>query len=154
MWWITVSLILAGILFMLIEMLLVPGIGIAGLFSLAALGASCWYSFTYLGTSVGWWITVIDIVILVIMLAIILRAKTWKRFELNTEVKSQVNTEVEKVSPGEKGIAKTRLAPIGTGKFDNVTCEVKSYNNAMIDAGTPVEVVEIVDNQVIVKPLI
>ena len=57
MWWITLSLILAGIIFMLVEMLLIPGVGIAGIFSLISLGAACWYSFDFISPSAGWWVT-------------------------------------------------------------------------------------------------
>ena len=41
MWWITLSLILAGIIFMLVEMLLVPGVEIAKIFNLISLSAAC-----------------------------------------------------------------------------------------------------------------
>ena len=54
MWWITISLILAGIIFMLVEMLLVPGVGVAGFFSLISLGAACWYTFDYISPCAGW----------------------------------------------------------------------------------------------------
>ena len=45
MWWITVGLLIAGLVFMFVEMLLVPGVGVAGFFSLAAFAAACWYTF-------------------------------------------------------------------------------------------------------------
>lgn len=153
MWWITVSLILAGILFMLIEILLVPGVGIAGLFSLASLGASCWYSFTYFDSTVGWMVTVIDICILIITLVVVLQARTWKRFELDTAMESQSRSEVYCLHVGEQGIARTRVAPVGMGKFRDITVEIKSYDNSIIASGTPIEITEIVDFQAIVKPI-
>ena len=80
MWWITLSLILAGIIFMLVEMLLVPGVGIAGIFSLISLGAACWYSFDFISPSAGWWVTATVLLMMVVMITVILRSKTWKRF--------------------------------------------------------------------------
>ena len=154
MWWITVGLILVGILLMVIEFLLVPGIGIAGFLSFLSLGFACWYTFANIGYYPGWWVTIFVLILLVIMLVIILRARTWKRFQLETEVKSKVNEEPHKVSVGEKGIAKTRLAPMGTGVFSSVICEVKSFDNTMIDPGSEIEVVAIEDNQVIVKQIV
>lgn len=153
MWWITVALILAGIVFMLVEMLLVPGVGIAGFFSVGAFTASCWYTFNYISNCAGWWVTSVVLIILIIMVVIILRAKTWKRFELQTEIHSKVNKELEQIHIGDKGIAHTRLAPRGTGLFGNISCEVKSHDNSMIAASTPIEVVAIIDNQVIIKPI-
>lgn len=153
MWWITVGLIIVGIILMLIEMLLVPGVGVAGFLSLAALVASCWYTFDFIGASEGWWVTVFVLLMLVAMTAVILRKRTWKRFELDTEVTSKVNEESSLVKVGDRGVARTRLAPMGTGRFGNVSCEVKSADNSMVAAGTPVEVVAVEDNQVIVKPI-
>lgn len=153
MWWITASLIFAGILFMLVELLLVPGVGIGGILSLTSLGAACWYTFAYIGSGPGWTVLVLVLVLLVVSICTALRARTWKRFELNTEVTSKVNTESSSLHPSDRGTAQTRLAPIGTGRFGDVVCEVKSYNNSLIAAGTALEIVAIEDNQVIVKPL-
>lgn len=153
MWWITLGLILIGIILMLVEMLLVPGVGVAGIFSLASLFAACWYTFSCIGYSEGWWMTALVLVMLVVMAAVILRKRTWRRFELKTEVNSRVNEESSLVKVGDRGVAQTRLAPIGSGRFGAVSCEVKSSDNSMIDAGTPIEVVAVENNQVIVKPL-
>ena len=153
MWWIIAALLFTGIVLMFVEMLLIPGVGIAGILSFASFGVACWYAFTFIGRTAGIITTIIASIILAILIVIILRGKTWKRFELKTEVDSKVNAENEKVKVGDKGIAQTRLAPMGTGKFGAVYCEVKSITNAMIDAGTPIEVVETEDNKVIVKQI-
>lgn len=153
MWWITVGLIIAGIVFMLIEMLLIPGVGVAGIFSLAAMAAASWYSFEFISPAAGWWVAVALLVMLVVMVFIILRKKTWKRFELNDELTSKVNLEPEKLSVGDRGVSVTRLAPIGNARFESISCEVKSYNNQMMDPGIAIEVVAVENNQVLVKPI-
>lgn len=153
MWWITLGLILLGVILMLIEMLLVFGVGVAGVFSFLSFGAACWYTFVYIGPSEGWWVTSIVLLLLVIMVIVILRGRTWKRFELKTEINSKVNEDSSLVKVGDKGFAHTRLAPMGTGKFGDITVEVKSANNALLGAGTEIEIVEITDNQVLVKPI-
>lgn len=153
MWWITVGLVLIGIILMLVEMLLVPGVGVAGIFSLAVLFSACWYSFDCIGYSEGWWVTAFVLVMLVVMAAVILRKRTWRRFELRTEVNSRVNEESAMVHVGDRGIAQTRLAPIGTGRFGAVSCEVKSSDNSMVGAGTAIEVVAVENNQVLVKTI-
>ena len=153
MWWIVVSLLVLGVILMLVEMLLVPGIGIAGFLSLGSLGVACWYAFAEISTAAGWWTSLAAVLLLGIMLFFILRAKTWRRFELKTEVTSRMGTEARDVKVGDRGIAFTRLAPMGTGRFGAVSCEVKSYDNKMIAAGTPVEVVAVEENKPLVKPI-
>ena len=153
MWWIVVSLLILGIILMLVEMLLIPGIGLAGFLSLGSLAVACWYAFSAISTSAGWWTTFAAMVLLGVMTFFILRAKTWRRFELKTEVTSQTGTESSLVHPGDRGIAYTRLAPMGTGRFDAVSCEVKSFDNKMIAAGTPIEVVAVEENKPLVKPV-
>jgi len=153
MWWIVVTLLILGIILILVEMLLIPGVGVAGFLSLASLGMACWYAFSEISTNAGWWTTLAAVLLLASLLFFALRAKTWRRLELKTEVTSRMGTEAEQVHVGDLGVAHTRLAPMGTGRFGNVTCEVKSHDNAMIDAGTPLEVVAIEENKPLVKPL-
>jgi len=153
MWWITVGLIIAGVVFMLIEMLLIPGVGVAGIFSLGAMIAASWYSFECISPAAGWWVTVGQLAALVLMVVFILRKKTWKRFELKDELTSKVNQEPESLSVGERGVTVTRLAPMGNARFEKLACEVKSYNNSMVDPGVEVEIVAVENNQVLVKPI-
>ena len=153
MWWIVVTLLVLGILLMLVEMLLIPGVGIAGFLSIGSLGVACWYAFAEISTAAGWWTLLAAMVLLGILVFFALRARTWRRFELKTEVRSQMGTEVSQVHVGDRGIAYTRLAPMGTGRFGEVSCEVKSHDNTMVAAGTPVEVVAIEENKPLVKPI-
>ena len=153
MWWIVVTLLVLGVILMLVEMLLIPGVGVAGFLSLGSLGVACWYAFTAIGPAAGWWTTLAAVLLLGGMTFFALRAKTWRRFELKTEVTSQMGTESAQVHPGDRGVAYTRLAPMGTGRFGAVSCEVKSFDNKMIAAGTEIEVVAIEENKPLVKPI-
>lgn len=153
MWWIIVALIFTGIVLMFVEMLLIPGVGIAGILSFGTFAAACWYAFTFVGRTAGIWTTIAASLILAAMVAVILHGRTWKRFELKEEVDSKVNAEGESVHVGDRGTAHTRLAPMGTGKFGDVTCEVMSADNTMIAAGTSIEVIGTADNKITVKPI-
>ena len=134
MWWIALALIIAGILLMFVEFLLVPGVGVAGIFSLISLGAACWYTFDYIGYNAGWWVTSVVLALLLILLFIILRTKTWKKFELDTDVTSQVNTASSQLHEGDRGVTLTRLAPIGTGRFGTVCKLGTGFDDAFLDA--------------------
>ena len=151
MWWIVVTLLVLGVLLMLVEMLLIPGIGVAGFLSLGSLGVACWYAFSAISTAAGWWTSLAAVLLLGVMMFFALRAKTWRRFELTTEVTSKRGTESEGVHVGDRGVAYTRLAPMGTGRFGTLSCEVKSFDNTMVAAGTPVVAIE--ENKPLVKPL-
>jgi len=147
------SLIFFGILFLLIEFLFTAGFGVAGILGLGSLAGACVYAFLEMSTLAGIVVTACVIVLVVVCIVIILRSKTWKKMELNTEIDSQVNLESRNVSAGDRGVAMTRLAPMGTAKFGSVSLEVKSFDNKMIDSGSEIEVVDITDNKVNVKTI-
>jgi len=151
--YIIATLILVGLLLLIAELLLIPGVGIAGILGLCSMGASCWYAYHFFDHVTGTVVVVINVILLIIFTVFALREKTWKRFELGTEIASKVNAENEKIKVGDQGMTETRLAPMGTARFENTSCEVKSEDNSLIASGTPVIVTRIEDNKVIVKPI-
>lgn len=153
MWWIIASLIIAGLILFFVETLLTPGIGVAGILSLASFTGACWYSFTYAGHTTGIWVTAGTVVTVVLLVLVLVRSRTWKRMALDTDITASVDTGISGIKAGDRGVALTRLAPIGTGKFAEISVEVKSFDSCMVDAGTEIEVVELDDNKAIVKPI-
>lgn len=147
------SLIFLGILLILIELLLIPGVGVAGILGLAALIAAPYYAFVHLSTKAGIIVTLIILVLITLSIIYILRFKTWKKFETHTVIDSKINDDSESLEAGMTGTALTRIAPMGTARFGEINCEVKSDDNSMIDAGTDLEVVRVKDNKVYVKPI-
>lgn len=147
------SLIFFGILLLLIELLLIPGVGVAGFLGLAALIAAPYYAFVHLGTKSGIIVTAIILILIALTIIYILRAKTWKKFETTTVIDSRLNEETERLSAGMTGKTITRLAPMGTARFGEVSCEVKSDDNSMINTGSDVEIVRIEDKKIYVKPI-
>lgn len=145
-------LIIFGVLLILTDVLFVPGAGI-GILGLAALVAACWYTFRHFGTTAGVWMAVLVAVALLLLVLFVLRPKTWKKAELQTEIEARANTDSEKVTVGERGITITRLAPRGTARFGSMNTEVKSADNSMVGPGTAVEVLAVENNEIIVKPV-
>ena len=86
---IIITLILFGIIALIAEFLLVPGIGIAGILGLGSIIYSAVYAFMQMGTTAGTIVTAVDIVIVVGALIIMLKAKTWKKLELKAEISEQ-----------------------------------------------------------------
>lgn len=149
-----ITLILLGLLLMFAEILLIPGVGIAGVLGLLSLGGSCFYAFTQMGTTAGVIVTAVNVVLIVALTVWVLRAKTWKRLALETNIESKaVPSESVVVAVGGRGRAVTRLAPMGTVRFGENAVEVKALEG-LVDQGTEVEVVLIEDNRIYVRPFL
>lgn len=146
-----ITLIIVGLILILAEILLIPGIGVAGILGLLAMGGSCYYSFYEFGNTVGTIVTVANSVLLICTLIYVLRAKTWKRMSLETNIDSKaVEDDSSYVSLGDKGVALTRLAPMGTVRFGDRVAEVRAVEG-IIDPGTEVEVTMIEDRRIYVS---
>ena len=146
-----ITLILVGLVLMLAEILLVPGVGVAGVLGLLSLGGSCFYAFYEYGNMVGAIVTAVDIVLVVALLVWVLRAKTWRRMSLETKIDSKA-VESSVLSVGDRGRTLTRLAPMGSARFADYVIEVKAVEG-LLDPNIEVEVVLIEDNKIYVKPV-
>ena len=149
-----IILILVGLVLIFAEILLIPGIGIAGVLGLLSMGGSCFYAFNQLGTNAGVIVTIVNAALIVALTIWVLRAKTWKRFTLNTNIDSKAIDLIEdKLSVGDRGRTLSRLSPMGFAKIMDEVYEVKALEG-MIDSGVEIEVVLIEDNRIYVKPYI
>ena len=147
-----IVLILVGLVLIFAEILLIPGVGVAGILGRLSMGGSCFYAFHEMGTTTGIIITVINALLIVGLTVWVLRAKTWKRFTLDTNIDSKAfSLEGAKIAIGDRGRTITRLAPMGTARFGEDTYEVKALEG-MVDPGTDVEIVLIEDNKIYVEP--
>jgi membrane-bound ClpP family serine protease len=148
-----ITLILVGLVLMFAEILLIPGVGVAGVLGLLSLGGSCFYAFHEFGNTVGAVVTAVNAFLLLILTIWVLRAKTWKKMALETSIDSKaVSSESAVLSVGDKGKTLTRLAPMGSARFGNFVVEVKALEG-MLDPNVEVTVVLIEDNKIYVKPL-
>lgn len=146
-----ISLVILGLILILAEILLIPGVGIAGVLGVLSMGGSCFYAFHEFGNLTGGVVTGVNAILLVVLLVYVLRAKTWKRMTLETNIDAKaVADESAVVAVGDKGRTLTRLAPMGSVRFGDNVAEVKAIEG-MIDPGTDVEVVMIEDNRIVVR---
>ena len=146
-----ITLILVGIILIFIEILLIPGVGVAGILGLLSMGGSCFYAFHEFGLTTGIIVAVVNAVLIIGLAIYVLRAKTWKRMSLETNIDSKA-VESAVLSLGDKGKTLTRLAPMGSARFGDYVVEVKALEG-MLDPEVPVEVVLIEDNKIYVKAL-
>ena len=148
-----IVLILVGLVLIFAEIMLIPGVGVAGILGLLSMGGSCFYAFNQMGNTTGAIVTAVNALLLVALSVWVLRAKTWKKFTLNTNIDSKaIDIFEEKLSIGDRGKTITRLAPRGTARFGDETYEVKALEG-MLDPGIDVEIILIEDNKIYVQPL-
>ena len=147
-----ITLILVGLVLMFAEILLIPGVGVAGVLGLLSMGGSCYYAFSEFGNFTGGVVTAVNTVLLVGLTIWVLRAKAWKRLTLDTNIDAKAVVPEVSVAVGDRGRAATRLAPMGMARFADSSLEVTSMEG-IVDSGVEVEVVAIEDNKIFVKQL-
>ncbi len=151
-WLIVLSLIVVGIIFLLLEILVVPGATVVGLFGLALVIAGIVVSFNQYGATTGVMTLAGTMVASLVAIAFALRSNTWKKAMHSSALEGRVNVvEAEKVLKGDEGIAITRLNPMGKALIKDEYYEVRSLDN-LIAENTPVIVIKVEGNKIIVKP--
>ena len=146
-----ISLIIIGLLLLFAEILLIPGVGIAGILGLVSLGGSCFYAFNQMGGTVGAIVTAVNVALVVGLSIYVLRAKTWKRLSLDTNINSKAVADTG-LAVGDRGVTVSRLAPMGSVRFDTELVEVKALEG-FVDPEVEVEVVLMEDGKIYVKPV-
>jgi membrane-bound ClpP family serine protease len=150
-WLIVLSLIVVGIIFLLLEILVVPGATVVGLFGLALVVAGVVVSFNHYGVETGVLTLAGTLVISLVAIGIALRSKTWKKAMHSSVLEGRVNVfEADKVLKGDEGIAVTRLNPMGKALIKDEYYEVRSHDN-LIPENTPIKVIKVEGNKIIVK---
>lgn len=147
-----ITLILVGLLLIAAEILLVPGIGIAGILGLLSMGGSCYYAFYEFGSTTGSVVTAVNAILITSLTFYVLRAKTWRRMSLETKIDAKaLEDDSRYVHVGEVGMAVSRMAPMGTVKFGDKVFEAKTLEG-IVDPGTQVQIVLIEEGKVNVIP--
>ena len=148
-----ISLIIVGIVLIFAEILLIPGVGVAGILGLLSIAGSSYYAFYEFGSLTGGIVTGVNASLLIVLMIYVLRAKTWKRMTLETNIDSKaVADDSWVVCVGDVGRAMTRLAPTGSVRFGDNLVEAKVLEG-MLDPGADVEIVLIEDNKIYVRKI-
>lgn len=141
---IIVALILLGILFMLAEIFLLPGISIAGIAGAIFLIGGIVYSYLFIGSIAGNITLAATAIAMGASFFLLLKSKSLRKISLETNIESKVdNSDLGKISVGDTGIALSRLNPTGKVMVNDLTVEGKSFNGEFIDDDDEIEVVRI-----------
>ncbi len=147
-----ILLILFGVLFLVAEIVLLPGISIGGILALVCYGSSIYMAFRDYGPLTGAVVTVAILVLSAGATIVSLRAKTWQRFSLKQQIDSSSmrTPEEDNVRIGARRIALSRLSPMGKVDIGGRIYEAKSLDR-YVDPRSEVEVVGFENFNVIVR---
>lgn len=146
-------LIILGIILLLLELVVIPGITIAGIGGVLVLGASIYLAFAEYGLWAGFITTAFILIAAPVLIVKILKGKAGKRIALQTEITGTVDKiDASLIRIGDEGISIGRLAPTGKVRINGQTMEGKALTG-FIDQQAAIRVVEVLKTQVIVEPI-
>lgn len=148
-WPIIIIILFVGLALIALEIVALPG-GVSGIFGGIMVALGIWQTYANHGATAGNITLITSIVVGIIMLVILMKSGTWKRFSLKEESDGQVNTVDSAIHVGSIGTTISRLAPAGKALFGDSIVEVHS-DDGFIDENTAVEVTEIQGYQILVK---
>ncbi len=149
-----IFLIILGIVLLLVEFLIIPGITIAGIGGFLCLAAGIFAAYYGHGVQVGNITLVSALVAVVLSFVVVFKSRTWKKIMLESNINGTVGDVKHDVSfkVGDRGKAITRLAPIGKAMINDKIVEAKSITG-FVDENTEIEIVKIQNTNVVVKPI-
>ncbi|WP_163712963.1 NfeD family protein [Mangrovibacterium lignilyticum] len=146
-------LIFLGIILLLLEFAVVPGITIAGIGGVLLLGASIYLAFDTYGILAGLLTTAFVLIASPLLVLRFFKSRTGKKMVLESEITGKVDEiDTNIIHPGDEGITVGRLAPTGKVRINNQTMEAKAMTG-FIDQQVSIRVVEVLKTQVIVEPI-
>lgn len=150
-WTIIGVLIIVGFLFLLLEVLVLPGTNIAGILGFVLIAVGVWQAFEAHGSTAGIVTLSGTVVFSFFVLYYALKSKTWKRASLASEIDGRVNVvDATLIKPGDTGVAVSRLNPMGKALINNQYYEVRTDGEYIIPE-TEIVVTKIDFNKITVK---
>ena len=146
-----IVLLILGAFFLVAELVFLPGVTIGAILSLVSYGVAVYFGFDRFGF-VGGMLTLVAAVALALVVTVFsLRAKTWQRLALKDKVEGESTERPEStLKAGDKGVALSRLSPMGKVEIAGKVYEAKSVD-VYIDQRSRVEVVGFDNFTVIVR---
>ena len=147
-----ILLIFFGLLFLVAELVLLPGVTVGTALALLCDGCTIWLAFRDFGTGGGAAAIVAVLLLSLLVTVVSLRAKTWQRFSLRQQIRSSSTpvSPAEELHIGDRGTTLSRLSPMGRIEIGGRAYEAKSAVG-YVDPQREVEVVGFENFSVVVK---
>ena len=137
-----VLLVFFGLLFLVAELVLLPGVSIGAILALVSYGGAIYIAFRDYGPLAGGIVVAVVLVLSFVATVVSLRSKTWRRFSLKQKVDSSVMPE-----PVQQSV---RVGDTGKVEIGGKIYEAKSMDS-YIDPRREVEVVGFENFNIIVR---
>ena len=148
---IIIILISLGLVFVLLEIFVLPGTAVLGLIGLGLMATGVWSTYDNFGIKAGHYTLIGVAFFSALSLYYALKSHTWEKLMLNAKIKGKVNTFDENmIGVGDTGITVSRLAPMGKASINDNYCEVKTVAD-FIDENTEITVIKVDGNNIFVK---
>lgn len=146
-----VVLLILGAFFLVAELVFLPGVTLGAVLSLAGFGTAVYFGFVRFGFVGGMLTLVVAVALALAVTVLSLRAKTWQRLALKDKVEGESTERPDTtLSVGARGVAVSRLSPMGKIEVDGKLYEAKSAD-VYIDQRCAVEVVGFDNFAVVVR---
>jgi membrane-bound ClpP family serine protease len=150
-WLLIAVFIVLGLAFLVLEILVIPGAGFAGVIGFALITVAVWQTYAQYGSIPGHLVLAGTFVLTLLTLIFSLRSRTWKKIALSAEINSKVNViEGDKIKLGDEGVTTSRLVPMGKALINGEFYEVRT-TGAFIDQQSTIIVEKIDNNKIYVK---
>jgi membrane-bound ClpP family serine protease len=146
-------LILIGIVLLVLEILILPGL-IAGIVGSVFLMIAILWTFNVYGTTAGAYTALGTLLLTAISLYISFKSRVWSRFSLKDDLReSRTNvTDPASVSPGMEALTISALRPMGTVMVGDLKIEART-NGELIQENKKVVILHVLPSGVIVKEM-
>lgn len=149
-----ILILFLGIVFVLLEVIVFPGISISGIAGIILLALGIYFAYAYHGNVLGHITLGTTLVVAVAATALAFRYSTWRKVTLKTELDGKVDIlKGTDIQVEDEGKTVTRLAPMGSAKIKGIIVEAKS-REGYVQEGAKVKVVKIQNNTVVVTELV
>ena len=148
-----VLLIFLGIVLLLIEFAVIPGVTVAGIGGFLMLAGAVYIAFVRYGTVPGFITLAIVLILSPAIVYYYFNSSAGRKMILNKNIEGKVDlVDSNKIAVGDTGKSIGRLAPMGKVKVNGEVVEAQS-TGALIDQNTEIRVLKVVSNKIIVEPL-
>jgi len=144
-----ILLIGLGLIFIILEILVIPGVGVVGVFG-GMLIMFAVFSAYKINTNYGHVALASSLVLSAAAIYFSLKSNTWKKLSLNNSVEGRANVIDESlIKAGDTGTAISRLAPMGKALINGNYYEVQS-SEGYITENAEITVVKVNTNKIMV----
>ena len=150
------SLIVIGFILILIEIFLVPGLNIFGIFGILMIVLGIVFAYTKLSLAIANFIMVLSLVTALILVRFVVKSKTWQRIVLDDKQEKTLgfhaSTDDLAKLIGKRGFAYTPLRPAGIALIEDQKIDVMTEGD-FIEKDREIEVIMVEGNRVVVREI-